>query len=280
MLASALPMFVPDDKRLIAAELIARINCHIVVGCFQLDFVIGEITYRAGMPFGRCQSTPEMFRTMAQISADAIALYSPFFALVLDEGASPEDVVATLNAGVIAAFDSCISSDSGDPGSRRIQDAIVTYFRQEWEYTLQDEDDSSFFINFSYVGDKGDWDCTIIADEEDEWFTCVTRYPISVPEDRHLEIAELMARVNLYIFAAGFDMDFSDGEIFCRSSICFKGFGPSPELISSLVFMSAVVADLYYPFFAAVLCEGVSPKDAAKSAEALLDEATPGSCVV
>ena len=280
MLASALPMLVPVDTRLIAAELIARINYHIVVGCFQLDFVSGEITYRIGMAFGRCEPTPEMFRTMARISADAIALYSPLFALVLDEGASPEDVVAAFNVGAIGSIDGYISSDSGsgDPTSRRIQDAIETYFRQqEWEYTQQDEDDPLFFINFSFAGDKGHWDCTIIADEEDEWFTCATRYPISVPEDRQLEIAELMARVNLYIFTGGFDMDFSDGEIRCRTSISFRGFEPSPELIGPLVFMSAAAADLYFPVFEAVLYEGVSPKDAAESTETLVDEAVLGS---
>jgi len=64
VIVSRLPFFAPSQRRPAMAEMLTRINYALALGCFEMDFSDGEITFRIGIDVEDDGLTPNMIRNL------------------------------------------------------------------------------------------------------------------------------------------------------------------------------------------------------------------------
>lgn len=69
-------------------------------------------------------------------------------------------------------------------------------------------------------------------------------------------------RINNDLALGNFDLDMDDGEIQYRTGFMLEGDDVDPGLLRHTVFANWVTTDMYFPAFAAVLYQGMPPKEA------------------
>ncbi len=87
---SEAPVKVPENKRLLIAELLTRANYGLRIGKLEMDFEDGQVSYQTGISVEGDRLTPALIRHLVYSSVFLIDLYFPAILKVIYGGASPE----------------------------------------------------------------------------------------------------------------------------------------------------------------------------------------------
>lgn len=85
-------------------------------------------------------------------------------------------------------------------------------------------------------------------------------------------MAELFTRINYRLFVGSFEMDFDDGGIRFKTSICIEGKDLNTTLIYRMVYINLTTMDTCLPAILRVALDGIGPEQAiAELQEQLLE---------
>lgn len=120
---------------------------------------------------------------------------------------------------------------------------IVEFFKQqEWQFTTI-EDKAIALLGIS--GKNGKFQCVADVREDEKKFIFLSICGANVPENKRIQVNELLTRLNFGIFLGNFEMDFEDGEIRFKTSIYFGDSELSSEIIENLILSNISTMDLY-----------------------------------
>ena len=93
------PFSAPRRSQAEVAELMARVNYRLAVGCFVMDFADGELSFRAGIDVEGDRLSPALARALAGLSLTTANHFYPALAAVALGGVSPTQALAALEQG-------------------------------------------------------------------------------------------------------------------------------------------------------------------------------------
>lgn len=138
------------------------------------------------------------------------------------------------------------------------------FFHDEWFY--QEMDDRPV-LQTSHYGENGRFSCEAEIDQANDTFYFYSLFPINVPADRRLLMAEFITRANFGQKIGNFEMDFEDGEVRYRTSIDVAGDILSRALVSNMIYQNVWTMDKYLPGLFEVIYGTGSPAEAIKKVE-------------
>jgi hypothetical protein len=111
-------------------------------------------------------------------------------------------------------------------------------------------------------GKNGRWPCIAIAGRENEHLIFLSIFPVNIPLEKRVAIAELVTRINYRLTHGCYEMDFEDGELRFRTSIPAVSGEVQCELMEYLVFANLCTFDSHLGTIMKVLYSHISPKSA------------------
>jgi hypothetical protein len=102
-------------------------------------------------------------------------------------------------------------------------------------------------------GPLGSWTFYAQIVEEQELIVFYSVCPLTVPENRRLEIADFLTRANYGLALGNFELDFEDGEIRYKTVLEVDGRYVSPALVKRLVKANGLAMETYLPGIGAVV---------------------------
>jgi hypothetical protein len=129
---------------------------------------------------------------------------------------------------------------------------------RDWKFEVDEE---SQMISTGCNGDNGQWRIRT-GGLRDVAVLILSRFPVNCPVARRPACAELFTRINFGQPAFSFEMDFTDGEIFCKSSVPYDQELPPVELLDKLFSFNLSAMDRYLPAIMSVIYAGLSPAKA------------------
>lgn len=137
---------------------------------------------------------------------------------------------------------------------------VVEFFQQEnWEF-LQVEGESTLVLHFQ--GDNGRWLCHAKVREAQKQFIFYSICPINASQEKRLAVAEFLIRANYDLSIGKFELDFTDGEIRCKTSVDLEERQLDSPLIKRLVYINLALMDSYLPGIESVIYRDVLAVDA------------------
>lgn len=88
------PEDVPEERRLLMAEFIARANHGLVLGNLELDFEDGEVRFKTSIDVEGADLTPELIRPVIYANVLTMDQYLPGILAVAQGTATPEAALA------------------------------------------------------------------------------------------------------------------------------------------------------------------------------------------
>jgi hypothetical protein len=136
---------------------------------------------------------------------------------------------------------------------------VTDYFRQQ-RWTVEPALDRSLLrLPFEHAGET--WACYADVREEQHRVLFYTVPPVTVPEATRRAMSELLMRANFGIPIGNFELDFSDGELRCKTSLDVTGDRLTHALLHQLVLTNLKLVRIYLPAVRSVLA-GAAPIDA------------------
>jgi hypothetical protein len=133
---------------------------------------------------------------------------------------------------------------------------------RDWKFTVEEESD---FIRTSCHGDNGQW-WIRAGGLRDVAVVILSYFPVKCPAAKRTACAELFTRINFGLPDICFEMDFTDGEIICKTGPEL----PAVELLSKLFGLNLSVMDDFLPVIMQVIYAGLSPAKALANLEKAL----------
>lgn len=136
---------------------------------------------------------------------------------------------------------------------------------QEWNYTVhEDKNYVSMRMNMKTVDS-----CACIMSIIDETtLLCYSVFPIKVPEERRVAVAEFLCRANYGLYHGNFEIDFRDGEVRYKTTGMTTEEDPiDEECIGRLINLGFAMTDRYAPGILSVLYANDSPASAIERIE-------------
>ena len=90
---TVVPVRVPEEQRVLMAELIARINYGLNIGNFELDMDDGEIRYKTSIDVEGGEFSRRMVETLLSVNISTTDRYFPSFTDVMYAGMKPAEAV-------------------------------------------------------------------------------------------------------------------------------------------------------------------------------------------
>ena len=148
-----------------------------------------------------------------------------------------------------------------------LKDSVIEFLRREnWQYTVTE---NPSILRMSCQGENGQWRCYVQIKEADRLFIFYSVCPIQTPESKLGAIAEYITRANYGMATGNFELDFSDGEVRYKTSICIRNDQLNLEAIAHLVSVNVSMMDRYLPGIIAVIEGDIEPKEAIKTIESV-----------
>jgi hypothetical protein len=110
---SVLPQKCPEQRRRLCAELLSRINCSLMLGCFEMDFETGRIQFKTSYPFVTGQFDAELFQTIIGFNFDCLDKFIPAIMAVINGGVSPIRAIAAVQHDKTQEIDKRKPNQSG-----------------------------------------------------------------------------------------------------------------------------------------------------------------------
>jgi hypothetical protein len=93
---TAAPINVPEERRGAAAEFVARANNRLWVGCFELDYATGQISYVTSVDVQDGELTPRMVQSLFVTNIKTMDKYLPGIIQIIGGNVSPEEAIASI----------------------------------------------------------------------------------------------------------------------------------------------------------------------------------------
>lgn len=129
---------------------------------------------------------------------------------------------------------------------------------RDWKFEVEED---SQMISTGCNGDNGQWRIRT-GGIRDIAVIILSRFPVNCPEAKRNACAELFARINFGSPAICFEMDFKDGEIFCKSSVPYDEELPPKELLDKMFSINLWNMDRHLPAIMQVIYAGATPAKA------------------
>jgi hypothetical protein len=129
---------------------------------------------------------------------------------------------------------------------------------RDWKF---DVDEVNEMVNSGCSGENGQWRIRA-GGINDTALVILSSFPVNCPEPKRMVCAELLTRINFGMPVACFEMDFSDGYIFCKTSIPYDEEVPKLELADGLLSLNLRIMDRYLPAIMSVIYAGTNPAKA------------------
>ena len=130
-----------------------------------------------------------------------------------------------------------------------------------WDYVYNEKNE---IVRLEIRGVNTTFYSFLIVDEEQESLLCNTHIKQRIPPAKHLEVCELMNRINYELANGNFEMDLEDGEIRFRTFLDLANAEPSKEQILNLIWNGVQSFDTYYPGLMKLVYGGLSPAEAVR----------------
>lgn len=127
-----------------------------------------------------------------------------------------------------------------------------------WKFEVDEE---TQMINTGCTGDNGQWRVRA-GGIRDVAVVILSRFPVTCPEAKRAVCAELFARINFGAPTVSFELDFTDGEILCKTSVPYDQELPPAELLDKLFSFNLSTMDCHLPAIMSVIYAGISPAKA------------------
>ncbi len=143
---------------------------------------------------------------------------------------------------------------------RPLLEEVVEFFQQQnWDF-LQVEGESSLASQFQ--GDNGSWQSLAKVREAEKQFIFYSICPVNAPEEKCLAVAEFLIGANYGLSIGKFELDFTDGEIRCKTNVDLEERQLDSPLIGRLVYINLALMDSYLPGIESVIYRDVAAVDA------------------
>ncbi|MFO0749815.1 MAG: YbjN domain-containing protein [Myxococcota bacterium] len=147
----------------------------------------------------------------------------------------------------------------------RLLDATIDFLDADgWTYEVESGGLASEGprIHFRFHGANAQYDCWIVCYEDTERICILSIFPLVVPEDKRMRVAEYLTRANFGILVGNFELDFRDGEVRMKTSADVEDIVVSHTFMKNLLVANLGTADRYFPGLGKVLYAGMEPADA------------------
>jgi hypothetical protein len=125
---------------------------------------------------------------------------------------------------------------------------ILTYFeKQNWNYNIPKQGNN--IATLGIATEKGKFHCIVDVNEEEKKIIFFSIYPVNVPVNSRVSMAEIMIRVNYTLFFGGYEMDFSDGEIRFKTSLIYEDIELTEKVLENIIKSNIVTLDAYFELF-------------------------------
>lgn len=146
-------------------------------------------------------------------------------------------------------------------------DRVVKYLKaDDWPLELLPEASSA---HSDFVGENGRFHVTFRTREDSEDLTVMVQMDSLVPEERRSTLSEFLTRANYGLVLGNFEMDFSDGEVGYKTSICVKQSLDllTPAVIEELIYTAVIMMDKHFPAIMSVVQGIQTPAEAMEELE-------------
>ena len=126
-----------------------------------------------------------------------------------------------------------------------------------------DGEDRTTYISCGPVG------CRLRISQDDKMLRCLISFPIYVPDNQRLAMAEALCRINFSLFSGAMEMDMRDGELRFRNGLPILDSVPTQALLDWLVFWSWSFAKRYAMALLEVAVGACEPEVAVAKIEAV-----------
>jgi hypothetical protein len=126
---------------------------------------------------------------------------------------------------------------------------------RDWKFEV---DEKSQMISTGCNGDNGQWRIRA-GGLRDIAVLILSRFPVNCPEAKRNVCAELFTRINFGATAVTFEMDYRDGEMFCKTSVPYGKELPQIEFLDKLFTVNLSAMDRHLPVIMSVIYAGISP---------------------
>lgn len=132
-------------------------------------------------------------------------------------------------------------------------ETIKQFFSEDEWFFVETENRGVLVLRMNHWGENGRFSCQAEYNEAQDIFYFYSYFPINVPDEKRLKMAEFITLVNYGMRIGNFEMDFEDGEVRFRTSSDFEGQGLSYALVSNHVYPNVWMMDRYLPGLFAVV---------------------------
>jgi|AutmiccommuBRH23_1029490.scaffolds.fasta_scaffold00223_62 hypothetical protein len=146
-------------------------------------------------------------------------------------------------------------------------ETIKQFFSEDEWFFVEVEDRDVLMLRMNHWGENGRFSCQAEYNQDQHIFYFYSYFPINVPEEKQMKMAEFLTRANYGIRIGNFEMDYEDGEVRFRTSIDFEGQDLSYVLVSNHVYPNVWMMDRYLPGLFAVVYGDASPTEILETIE-------------
>lgn len=135
----------------------------------------------------------------------------------------------------------------------------------EWRFTIEEDKE---IVRFGIAAQNTKLDCIVHILTDQDFILFFSLFPIPIPEEKRLAIAEYITRANYGLNAGNLELDFKDGEVRYRTYCNTDADGLNEEIIKHLIHVNIQTMDRYAAGIMKVLYGNYSPLQAVEEVEA------------
>ncbi|HRH91526.1 MAG TPA: YbjN domain-containing protein [Agitococcus sp.] len=145
--------------------------------------------------------------------------------------------------------------------------------QEEWSFSEHRSDDSdNAWIKANYVADNARFDIVFDVYEDIEIFSLYIYFPVNVPENKRLAVADLLTRINWGMRVGNFELNMDDGLIRCKAVVDIEGSTLVTTMITNMLRAVLSTADKYFPMIMQVCYSDKTAKDLLATEDSALTE--------
>lgn len=113
-----------------------------------------------------------------------------------------------------------------------------------------------------FWGKHGAYECHVLASEAAQQLVAYCVYAFRVPEARRAAVAEAAMRANCETWFGSFALDFTDGELHCRTALDVEGGALSTTMVDNMVNLAFRMCERHHEGFMRAMWGGVAAGEA------------------
>jgi hypothetical protein len=147
-------------------------------------------------------------------------------------------------------------------------EAVKAFMRDaKWRPQVLQETPDFYACRVKFDDDFPIVSCLLELYIDQQQFVCYLNYEPSVPQEKIAVVSEFLARVNYGMKIGNFEIDFADGSVRYKSSVCFAGVELGKFLVHNTVIVALNSVQPYSEAYLSVLNDDMSPEAAIATVE-------------